>query len=142
MNKTKLVTLILLGVAFSVVAINCKHDIPIVPANSGGGGGRSGSGGTGGGGAGGGNGTRAVDTCSADTVYFSNTILPMIVSNCATTGCHDSATHREDLTLTSYNEIKAYVSPGNPSGSRLYTVISSGKMPPSGKLTATQIAAL
>jgi len=142
MNTTKIVTLIFLGIVFSVIAINCKHEIPIIAPSTGGTGAGSGGNGSGGTGGGGGKGTTAADTCSADTVYFSNTVLPMIVSNCATTGCHDSATHREGLILTNYNKIKGEVSPGNPSGSRLFTVISSGKMPPAGKLSATQIAAL
>jgi len=79
--------------------------------------------------------------CSKDTVYFTNTILPLIISNCAMPGCHDAITMREGLNLTSYSAIAALVRPGNPTGSRLYRVLSSSddKMPPNSSLTSVQI---
>jgi len=67
----------------------------------------------------------AVNTCSADTVYFANTILPMISSGCAITGCHDATTHTEGLVLNSYSGIMKIVSAGNASGSKLYQVINT-----------------
>lgn len=71
--------------------------------------------------------------CSADSVYFSNDIFPLINSTCATTGCHDAISRREGVVLTSYTNIKKYVSPGKASGSTLYKVITktgSERMPP------------
>ena len=76
---------------------------------------------------------------------FSRDILPVIVSHCATSGCHDAISHAEGYNFTSYTSIRNAVSPGNPGSSRLYrSIATSGgedKMPPAGKpqLTAAQI---
>lgn len=70
--------------------------------------------------------------CSPDTVYF-NEILPIILSNCAGSGCHDNATKADGIELTSYSLIKARVS--NGLNSKLYREINSGSMPPSGRLS-------
>jgi mono/diheme cytochrome c family protein len=76
---------------------------------------------------------------------FTRDILPVVVSQCATTGCHDALTHREGLNYTTYAGIMSSVSAGNPGNSRLYTTIKSGrgesKMPPanSPQLTVAQI---
>jgi hypothetical protein len=68
---------------------------------------------------------------------FTRDILPVIVSRCATTGCHDAITHKEGYNLTSYANIRNAVTPGNPGSSRLYrSITTSGgesKMPPTGK---------
>ena len=78
--------------------------------------------------------------CSKDTVYFTNTILPLIISNCASAHCHDAISHHSGHNLTTYAGIRAIVSPGNPSSSKLYTILSSTKkkMPPAGPLSAEQ----
>jgi hypothetical protein len=65
------------------------------------------------------------DTCSGDTVYFVNEILPLIQSSCAKAGCHDAIT------------------PGNPGGSDFYEVLvetDPKKLmpPPPASLTAEQ----
>jgi hypothetical protein len=74
---------------------------------------------------------------------FTRDILPVIVSHCATTGCHDAITHKEGYNYTTYSSIRGSVSPGNPANSRLYQSLSGGeeKMPPSGspQLTAASI---
>jgi hypothetical protein len=77
-----------------------------------------------------------VSTCSPDTVYFTNTILPMIVSNCAMAGCHDAITRAEGLDLTNYANIARNVKAGNPSGSKLYRNMTGIEdiMPPKGIL--------
>ncbi len=87
--------------------------------------------------------THPVAICSPDTIYFTNTILPLIVSNCAMTGCHDAITHAEGLNLTSYSQIIKYVSPGNPTGSRLYRnmIGLDDIMPPAGPLSQAQLDA-
>lgn len=80
--------------------------------------------------------------CSKDTVYFSNTILPLIISSCASPGCHDANSQQGGYVLTSYSGIMGMVRPGNPTGSRLYNILFStdDKMPPNSSLTAAQEA--
>jgi hypothetical protein len=87
----------------------------------------------------------ATSTCSADTVYFQQQVLPIFISNCAMSGCHDAATHEEGLTLNSYSTIMAGgIRAGNPGSSKLYRVITDGSMPPRpySKLTQDQISIL
>ena len=86
--------------------------------------------------------TPAVVTCSPDTVYFNQTILPLITSNCAMSGCHDAISHKEGVILTDYTHIRAYSSTTNPAGSTLYRSIVTGYMPPKGPLASTQMASL
>jgi hypothetical protein len=68
---------------------------------------------------------------------FARDIQPVIVSRCATTQCHDAASHKEGLNYTTYTGIMKSVRSGSPNNSKLYQVIklASGesKMPPSGK---------
>ena len=67
-----------------------------------------------------------VSTCDPDTVYFQNTILPLVVSSCATTGCHDQASHKDGVILTDYasiiktGEIKA----GDPNDSEFFETLT------------------
>lgn len=86
--------------------------------------------------------TPAVVTCSPDTVYFQQTILPLITSNCAMSGCHDAISHKEGVILTDYTHIRAYSSTTNPAGSTLYRTIATGYMPPKGPLASAQMASL
>jgi uncharacterized membrane protein len=64
-------------------------------------------------------------TCDPDTIYFQNDVLPLLVSNCATSNCHDQQSAQDDVVLIDYlsvmetGEIKA----GDPSDSELYEVI-------------------
>jgi cytochrome c553 len=87
-------------------------------------------------------------TCSADTVYFANAILPLISSGCAMSGCHDATTHKQGLVLNSYSGIMKIVSAGNASGSKLYQVISTSNQgdimppPPHQPFSATDKAAI
>ncbi len=82
--------------------------------------------------------------CSKDTVYFANTIFPLVVSSCATTGCHDAITHHSGHDLTTYAGIHALTSPGKPMSSVLYLVLTQSKkrMPPKNALTAPQRLAI
>ncbi len=74
---------------------------------------------------------------------FSRDILPVLNSKCATTLCHDQISHKEGYVFSSYSSTMMAVVPGNPSGSKLYEVITGGeeKMPPAGKtqLTSAEI---
>lgn len=87
--------------------------------------------------------------CDPDTVYFGNTILPLLVSNCGMSGCHDEGSHREGIVLTDYYSIinSDVVKPGRPNQSDLVEVLTaSGEklMPPNpySALTTAQINAI
>ncbi|MBS1600415.1 MAG: hypothetical protein JST75_19455 [Bacteroidetes bacterium] len=73
-------------------------------------------------------------SCSPDTVYFTNTILPMMNSNCAMSGCHDGLSRGDagQYTLNTYSGIMAIVRAGNANSSKLVSVIANGTMPPRG----------
>ncbi|MGB1206795.1 MAG: c-type cytochrome domain-containing protein [Chitinophagales bacterium] len=64
-------------------------------------------------------------TCDADTVYFTNTVLPLILANCTQSGCHDAETAEDGVDLTDYANIMntGEVSPFNPNNSELYESI-------------------
>ncbi len=82
-----------------------------------------------------------VTNCDPDSVYFENTILPIIISNCNGTGCHNAIDHADGVTLATYSNIKNYIIAGNATGSKLYKnmTISSKIMPPSGMLSQTTL---
>lgn len=123
----------------ALLVVMCKHEV-LQPGNN-----NSGSGNTNGNNN---NPPGGTSTCSADTVYFSNTILPLISSGCAITGCHDATTHTEGLVLNSYSNIMKIVAAGNASGSKLYQVISTTNQgsimppPPHQAFSATDKAAI
>lgn len=83
------------------------------------------------------------------TICFERDILPLFVSNCAKTGCHNDITAEENMSLTSYNGIRNAkdngIVPFNSSKSKLMKEIVNGNMngngsSPYGNLTAAQIA--
>jgi mono/diheme cytochrome c family protein len=86
--------------------------------------------------------------CDPDTVYFQNEVLPLILSTCSTTGCHDKLTEDQDILLVDYASIIAYgeIEPGDPEESKLFKVITDDdpddRMPPPPKtpLNADQIS--
>lgn len=63
--------------------------------------------------------------CSPDTAYFQNQVLPLLVSACAKSGCHDAVTQAEGINLTTYAGAfsDGIVKPFNPTGSKLYKVL-------------------
>lgn len=125
--------LVLLLTALSFLMITCKHEIPGVINTGNGIGTGTGNGGTG-------SITSPTGNCSPDSVYFVNEILPMINSNCATSGCHDAITKKEGVVLTNYSNIKGYVEPFNTANSKLYSVINKtngDRMPPAPMATMT-----
>jgi hypothetical protein len=111
---------------------SCKHEaknvVPAGNANTGGtGGGNTGGGtGTGGGGTGtgGGNGTGG-GTTQDTSLCFERDILPIFISNCAKSGCHDAASHKEGFVFTSYQTItsKEFV-PWDAEETELYEAIT------------------
>ncbi|HEY1114454.1 MAG TPA: c-type cytochrome domain-containing protein [Chitinophagaceae bacterium] len=74
--------------------------------------------------------------CEPGKVYFNQQVLPILVSNCTLSGCHDDASHQEGVVLTSYDKVMATseIRRGQPSESKLYKVIAtndpSDRMPP------------
>lgn len=87
----------------------------------------------------GGNDTTNQDPCDPDTVYFENDILPIIVSSCAKSGCHDAQSHKEGVILTDYSKIiqTGKVRAFRPDNSELWEVIVETDpekiMPPPGE---------
>lgn len=81
--------------------------------------------------------------CSPDTVYFQQKILPLLVSNCAMSGCHDAISKKDGVILTDYANIMREVKITNPAGSDLYkSLIETGedRMPPAGPLSTENIS--
>ena len=64
--------------------------------------------------------------CDPDTMYFQNKVLPLIISSCAKSGCHDAATQQDGVDLSTYDRIMATgdVEPGNPNDSEIYEVLN------------------
>lgn len=77
----------------------------------------------------------ANQTTATGEICFDTQILPMIVSNCAQSGCHDSKSKKDGYDLTTYDKIVSKgISKGNAGNSKLYKVmIDTGedRMPPS-----------
>ncbi|MCF8364494.1 MAG: hypothetical protein K9H16_01840 [Bacteroidales bacterium] len=90
------------------------------------------------------------NTCDPDTVYFQNTILPLLQSSCGIIGCHDPGTATGRIILTDYNYImnSGVITPGDPQDSELYEKITEDDPdkvmppPPNASLTAEQKAAV
>jgi uncharacterized membrane protein len=115
---------LLMALAYLVLTLNtsCKHEPDYVPGN----------GNTGGNGN---NGGTSGTSCSPDTVYFTQQVLPIIQSGCAKSGCHDAATHKERVVLDSYANIMSTggIRIDNPTGSKVYRAMTDGgedRMPP------------
>jgi uncharacterized membrane protein len=117
----------------TLVFSGCKHD-PTLPDVSGPGGDTTGiSTGT---------------PCNPDSVYFELQVLPILRSNCAMSGCHDEASRRDGVILTSYQRVMqtAGIRAYDLSDSELYEVITetriNKRMPPSPMqaLSAEQIS--
>jgi len=71
-------------------------------------------------------------------ISFSEQVLPIFASNCATAGCHDG---RTKFGLQNYAEISSRVKAGDAHGSEVYKAITklSGGMPPDGPLSDEQL---
>src|SRR4051812_23274130 len=97
--------------------LSCKHEIP---------GGNSGAGPNPGPGPGPGPQPVTGQTCSPDTAYFQQQVLPIFISNCSMSGCHDAASAQHGVVLTSYASIMTTgdIEPGNPNHSKVYEKIT------------------
>jgi len=83
--------------------------------------------------------------CDPDTVYFQNDVLPVLVANCASSGCHSDNNPADGLALTSYAGVMDEVKAGDPYDSEVYTALlenGDDLMPPApaAPLSATTIA--
>lgn len=85
--------------------------------------------------------------CEPGVVYFVNDVLPILISNCAFSGCHDAASAKDGVILIDYNSVMntADVRAGRPDNSDLYEVLVDDdiedRMPryPNPPLTPAQI---
>ena len=83
-----------------------------------------------------------------DSVSFQTEILPLLVGNCAMTGCHDAISAAKGVVLNNYNNVinTARVIAFNPNNSELYEVLletdANKRMPrpPAPPLNQEQIA--
>jgi hypothetical protein len=131
----KCTALWLLGI---LILSGCRHEIPDL--NSGSDGGNNGNSG------GGSSGNNNVP-CDPNKIYFKQQVLPILISNCAMSGCHDDASRSDGVILTSYEKVMATadVRPGRPGNSDLYEVLVETRpdkrmpRPPQNPLTQQQI---
>ena len=88
------------------------------------------------------------NSCNVDSVYFVNDVLPILTTNCAYAGCHNTASASDGVKLNNYANIinTGKVKPYQASNSDLYESITATKAdkimprPPAPKLTPDQIA--
>lgn len=131
MNRSLLT--IVFSISLAVVLLeSCKHDpLEFVTPNGNNGGGNN-------------------TPCDPDSVYFQNTVLPLLTTNCTMSGCHDAASNQDGVTLVSYQSVmnSGIIDPGNASNSDLYEVITETDPdkimppPPYAPLSPSQIATL
>ncbi len=89
------------------------------------------------------NGQSSTPGCTTSgTVCFESSVLPIFLSSCARSGCHDAANHEKSYVLDNYNNIvRKGIAPGNANDSKLYKVLfESGddRMPPDATLPQAQ----
>ena len=79
--------------------------------------------------------------CSHDTIYFRNSVYPVVLSECGKSGCHDQTSSKGDKVLDNYTDIYRLIIPFDPQSSKLYKVLfsnSQGRMPPNSPLSTEQ----
>jgi len=85
----------------------------------------------------------------SEKICFEEKILPILLSNCAYSGCHDAISAQEDINLSNYNAVMSsgVVKPGNPNDSKIYKVLIKSPdddkfmpPPPKNPLTSEQKA--
>jgi hypothetical protein len=108
---------------FVLIILSCKHELDYLEKT-----------------------TNPIDTTTpppVDTlVCFESLILPLFVSNCAMSNCHDAITQEKNIQLTDYAHIMEEIVPNEPSSGDLMEAILDGSMPPSpnSDLTSSQIS--
>lgn len=119
----KKLLVILIGLSYCIIN-SCKHEPPVLITDP----------------------TPVPGPVANNGVCFESEILPLFKSNCAKSGCHDAASHVQNLVLDSYtNILKRGVTPGNAATSKIYKVLfetGNKKMPqpPNADLTTAQKA--
>lgn len=77
-----------------------------------------------------------------DEVCFESSVLPIFVSSCARSGCHNASTHKEGYALDTYaNIVRKGINPGSATSSKLYKILfetGEDRMPPDGALSQSQ----
>jgi len=75
----------------------------------------------------------STEACDPGTIFFNTQVLPIFISNCAISGCHDAASHKEGVVTTNYLNIMKGISAGSLTNSKYYrslvTTDSEGLMP-------------
>lgn len=88
-------------------------------------------------------------SCGPDSVYFENQVLPILISNCTQSGCHNTTNRAAGIVLTSYDQLMSTVKKASSPDARknkLLKVINETRPdkrmppPPSSPLTPDQIA--
>lgn len=85
-------------------------------------------------------------TCTYDVynpeVCFQQNVLPIFVSKCSTTGCHNATDNKAGYDLSNYEGIMRGVVPKHPLQSKNYTVISgiNPSMPRGEKLSKKEVS--
>lgn len=69
------------------------------------------------------------------TISFGEKVQPVLLNNCAKSGCHDG---NNEFSLSTYDDAMGIVKPGDAGNSRMYHSIISRSMPPDGPLTNEQ----
>jgi hypothetical protein len=81
-------------------------------------------------------------TAPPQFVSFNGDLKPMFATNCGISGCHDGVNHKPDLRAeNSFGAITSggFVNVLLPNQSKIYTLIASGEMPPTGALKSTDV---
>lgn len=73
-------------------------------------------------------------TPGSNTICFQSSVLPIFVSNCAKSGCHDAASHEEGIVLDNYAGIMRGIRANDAANSKYWKVIitlnNGDRMPP------------
>jgi len=87
-----------------------------------------------------------ITPCEPNVVYFEKDILPLLQSNCAKSGCHDTITAQSGVILNNYDSIivTGEIKQGKPDSSKLFILIEEDIMPfgDNQKLTSEQKSAI
>lgn len=85
--------------------------------------------------------------CDSNLVYFTTDVLPILISNCAKSGCHNAVSHEKDIILDSYQHVigSDIIKPFDTNDSKMIEYITTSKTddvmppPPNQRLTSNQI---
>jgi hypothetical protein len=63
------------------------------------------------------------EECDPGTIYFNTQVLPIFISNCAISGCHDAASHKDGIVTTNYLNIMKGMKAGDLNDSEYYKAL-------------------